>query len=67
MNLYQGDGVMAVQNSYIGTLVYDYGQVMAKGTGVVDVEVRVDRNGHVTLLATDLTRNETQEIKLIMR
>lgn len=67
LNLYQGDGVMAVQNSYIGTLVYDYGQVMAKGTGVVDVEVRVDRNGHVTLLATDLTRNETQEIKLIMR
>lgn len=67
LNLYQGDGVMAVQNSYIGTLVYDYGQIMAKGTGVVDVEVRVDRNGHVTLLATDLTRNETQEIKLIMR
>lgn len=67
LNLYQGDGVMAVQNSYIGTLVYDYGQIMTKGTGVVDVEVRVDRNGHVTLLATDLTRNETQEIKLIMR
>lgn len=67
LNLYQGDEVMASQNSYIGTLVYDYGKVMPKGTGVVDVEVRIDRNGQVTLLATDFTRNETQEIKLVLR
>ena len=40
---------------------------MPKGTGVVDVEVRIDRNGHVALLATDFTRNETQEIKLVLR
>lgn len=67
LNLYQGDGIMASQNSYIGTLVYDYGKVIEKGAGVVDVEIRVDRNGHVTLLATDFTRNETQEIKLVLR
>lgn len=67
LNLYQGNNVMAVENTYIGTLVYDYGSVVKKGQGVVEVDLTVDRNGHIKLSATDMTRNITQDIKLIMR
>lgn len=67
INLYQGDGIMAVENSYIGTLVYNYGRIVPKGQGPVEIEIKVDRNGNVTLQATDLVRNETQDIKLVMR
>jgi molecular chaperone DnaK (HSP70) len=67
VNLYQGDGTMAIENSYIGTLAYDYGQVMASGAGIVEIEVTVDRDGQVTIMGTDIARNQTQEIKLVMR
>lgn len=67
INLYQGDAIMAIENSYIGTLIFDYGRVVEKGQGPVDVEVKVDRNGTVTLEATDIATNNTQEVKLVMR
>ena len=67
LNLYQGNNIMAIDNSYIGTLMYDYGTVMKKGEGVVEIEISVNRNGQVILKATDLIRNYTQDIKLVLR
>lgn len=67
VNLYQGDCVMAIENSYIGTLAYDYGKEMPAGLGIVEIDVTVDRNGQVTIIGTDVARNQTQEIKLVMR
>jgi molecular chaperone DnaK (HSP70) len=67
VNLYQGDSILCAENDYIGTLVYDYGEVRPAHTGLVEVEVTVDRNGRISLSCTDITTNDTQEIKLVMK
>lgn len=67
INLYQGDSILCKHNEYIGTLVYDYGCVKPAHTGVVEVEIMVDRDGRVSLFATDISTCDTQEVKLILR
>lgn len=67
INLYQGDSILCKDNEYIGTLVYDYGCVRPAHTGVVEVEITVNRDGRVSLLATDITTCDTQEIALVLR
>ena len=67
INLYQGDSILCSDNDYIGTLVYDYGEVRPAHTGIVEVEVTVDRNGRISLACTDITTNDTQKINLIMK
>lgn len=67
INLYQGDSLMCVENDYIGTLVFDYGEIREAHTGIVEVEITVDRNGRISLSCTDITTNSTQEVKLVMK
>lgn len=67
INLYQGDSVFCKDNDYIGTLIYDYGEVRQAHTGLVEVEITVDRNGRISLSCMDITTCVTQEIKLIMK
>ena len=67
INLYQGDSIFCKDNDYIGTLVYDYEEVRAAHTGLVEVEIKVDRNGRISLSCTDILTCSTQEIKLVMK
>lgn len=67
INLYQGDSILCSENDYVGTLVYDYGEVMPAHTGIVEIEITVDRNGRISLSCTDITTNNTQQINLIMK
>lgn len=67
INLYQGDSLMCKENDYIGTLIYDFGEVRTVGTGIVEVEITVDRNGRIHLSCTDIMTNNTQSINLIMK
>lgn len=66
INLYQGDSIVCRDNEYIGTLIYDYGEVRPAHTGIVEVEIIVDRNGRVSLMATDITTCNTQKIDLVI-
>ena len=66
INLYQGDSIVCRENEYIGTLVYDFGEVRPAHTGIVEVEITVDRNGRVSLMATDITTCDTQKIDLVI-
>lgn len=67
VNLYQGDSILCSENDYVGTLVYDYGEVRPAHTGIVEIEITVDRNGRISLSCTDITTNNTQQINLIMK
>lgn len=67
INLYQGDSIFCRDNDYIGTLVFDYREVRAAHTGVVEVEITVDRNGIISLSCTDIMTCDTQNIKLVMK
>ncbi len=67
INLYQGDSVMCADNDYIGTLVFDYGEEREAHTGIVEVEITVDRNGRISLSCTDIMSNSTQKVKLVMK
>lgn len=67
LRLYQGDYLLASENEYIGTLVYDYGCEMEAGEGYIEVEVKVDRNGIVTLKGIDILTGIEQDITLTMR
>jgi molecular chaperone DnaK (HSP70) len=67
LRLYQGDCLLASENEYIGTLVYDYGCEMEAGEGYIEVEVKVDRNGIVTLKGIDILTGIEQDITLTMR
>ena len=66
INLYQGEGVTVNDVTYIGTLCYDYGRTVEAGKGIVDIGVAINRDGVITLSATDLARNNTQKIDLHM-
>lgn len=67
LRLYQGDCLLASENEYIGTLVYDYGCEMEAGEGYIEVEVKVDRNGIVTLKGIDILTGIEQDVTLTMR
>jgi molecular chaperone DnaK (HSP70) len=67
VNLYQGDSILCSENEYVGTLVYDYGEVMPAHTGLVEIEITVDRNGRISLSCTNIMTNDTQQIKLVMK
>lgn len=54
VSLFQGDSGLAVNNSNIGTLVYDYGETKAPGLGSVLVSVRVGLSGTITLSCKEL-------------
>lgn len=67
VDLYQGEDIVCANNTYIGTLKFDYGEVREAGDGLVDVEVTVDRDGQVTLQCTDILTSSSQKVNLIMR
>lgn len=52
--LYQGDSGLIVNNSYIGKLVYDYGETKAPYAGNVFVTVSVEASGIVKLSCKEL-------------
>lgn len=51
--LYQGDSLLAQNNTYIGTLVYDYGREVEAGEGTVEVFASVTYNGIIELSAVE--------------
>lgn len=67
INMYQGDSIICSENEYIGSLIYDYGTVRKAGEGIVEIQIDVDRNGRVSLLCTDILRNDTQKVELVLR
>ena len=67
INLYQGDSIRCRENDYIGTLTYDYGEVRPAHTGIVEIEIMVDRNGRISLSCTDITTCSTQSVDLILK
>lgn len=67
VDLYQGENIVCTENTYIGTLKFDYGEEREAGDGLVDVEVTVDRDGQVTLRCTDILTSNSQLVNLIMR
>ncbi len=67
INLYQGDSLYCKDNDYIGTLIYDYGEVRPAHEGIVEIEITVDHDGRVSLMCTDIMRNDTQKIDLVIK
>lgn len=67
INLYQGDSLYCESNEYIGTLIYEYGEVVEKGEGFVDIEVTVDRNGVIFLAGIDILTNVRQDIRIDLK
>ncbi len=69
LRLYQGDSVLAKNNTYIGTLEFEYGEEVEAGEGVVEVTVDVSVDGIISLSAFEMLYGEEfkQEIKLTMR
>ena len=67
INLYQGDSIYCKENEYIGTLIYDYGEVREVGDGQVEVEITVDHDGRISLACTDILNNITQTIALVVK
>lgn len=64
INLYQGDSLFCRDNDFIGTLIFDYGDIREPNEGIVEIEIKVDRNGRVSLSCTDIITCEKQEIEL---
>lgn len=67
INLYQGDSIYCKENEYIGSLIYDYGEVREIGEGQVEVEIIVDHDGRISLSCTDILNNITQKIDLVVK
>lgn len=67
INLYQGDSILCKENDYVGSLIYDYGEVREAHTGIVEVEITVDRNGRISLSCTDILTCVTQKVDLVMK
>ena len=64
--LYQGDSIVASECEYVGTLMYDYGEVLGAGEGLVDLTVIVDRNGRIQIKGVNLLTGEEQSAEIIM-
>lgn len=54
ISLYQGDSGLAANNSYIGTLTYDYETTKQPYQGVVIVTVKVEASGTVALSCKEI-------------
>lgn len=54
LKLYQGDSIIAKNNSYIGTLIYDYGHIVNAQEGIVEVTVEVSADGIILLSANEI-------------
>lgn len=69
LKLYQGDSIVAKNNDYVGTLVYDYGREVEQNEGVVEVTVEVSVDGVISLIANEVLFGDefAQEIKLTAR
>lgn len=67
INLYQGDSILCSENEYIGSLIYDYGSVRKAHTGIVEIEIMVDRNGRIHLECTDILNCSTQAVDLVLK
>lgn len=69
LKLYQGDSVLARNNTYIGTLEFKYEDEVEPGEGIVEVTVDVSLDGIISLSAFEVLYGEEfrQEIKLTMR
>lgn len=67
INLYQGDSILCMDNTYIGTLIYQYDEVKKPGEGIVEISVIVDRNGRVNLSGCDILTGTVQSVELVMR
>lgn len=67
VDLYQGDDCIVSNNDYIGTLEFDYGELVDEGAGVVNVSITVDTNGIVNLSGNDLRTGRSQTIQLRVR
>ena len=66
LKLYQGDSIVARNNSYIGTLVYDYGRVVNTKDGVVEVTVEVSNDGIILLSANEILFGEEYAQKITL-
>ena len=69
LKLYQGNKLLAADNDYIGTLIYNYDEEVEAGEGIVEVEVSVSVSGVVSLSAYNVLYGEVsrQEIELSAR
>lgn len=67
IDLYQGDSIMASNNEHIGTLRYKYDHIMEPGEGIVEILIRVDRDGRIHLEGRDILTGESQYINLVVR
>ena len=65
--MYQGTEIIAEKNTYIGTLMFDYGRVVKPGEGLVDVSIKVNYDGIVCLSGTDISTGAYQDITLTVR
>lgn len=54
LRLYQGENLLARDNTYIGTLEYQYDSVMEPKEGIVEVKVQVDSDGLIHLSAYEI-------------
>lgn len=65
VKLYQGNSAIAANNEYIGYLEYKYDFVKEAGEGDVEVTVKVDSNGIITLEVEDIVSfGEKKSIEL---
>ena len=56
LDIYQGDSKLASQNEHIGSVIYDYGQVMEEYGGCVEVTMSVDMSGVITFTCQELLK-----------
>lgn len=63
VRLWQGDAVMAEDNEYIGSLVYNYGRVVPPEEGTVIVGIRVESDGSIYFSCRELL-GQSVEVKL---
>ena len=61
VKLYQGDSGLAVNNYYIGNLLYPYGEMKAAYTAPVVVTVEVDISGVVRLSCKEVGKEPVQK------
>lgn len=69
LKLYQGDSIIATQNEYIGSMVYDFERKVEANEGLVEVTVDVARDGVIALSAMEVMFGESyrQTVQLTAR
>ena len=61
LKIYQGDSIIAAHNDYAGTMVYEYGEEVEAGEGLVAVTAEVSIDGVITIKARDIYGLEEDE------